>query len=134
VFGIASDASGTVRLEIPASIEYIRMARLVVGALGSQLDFTVDDLEDLAIAVDELCFLLIGPQGWDGTVEISCHVDDGNVFVEGCAPDRGQAIEPSTFSALILGAIASDFDVWREGHEVRFRLVCPLRPAEGRHG
>jgi hypothetical protein len=125
--GIGGATPSVVRLEIPASLDYIRMARLVVGALASQLDFTIDDSEDLAIAVDELCFLLIGRDGWDGTIEVSCCIDGGEVCVEGTARDVGQSIEPSPFSTMILRAVANSFNVWREADEVHFRLVAPHR-------
>jgi hypothetical protein len=48
-----------VSLRFPASLEYIRLARLVASGLAAQMNFTLDDIEDLRIAVDELCSALV---------------------------------------------------------------------------
>ena len=36
--------------------EYLRLVRLTAAGLASRLGFTFDEVEDLRIAVDELCF------------------------------------------------------------------------------
>ena len=48
-----------VSLKFPASFEYIRLARLVASGLAAQVNFNLDDIEDLRIAVDELCSALV---------------------------------------------------------------------------
>jgi len=52
--------SGDVRLVVPAAPEYLRLVRLTAAGLASRLGFTFDEVEDLRIAVDELCFHLLG--------------------------------------------------------------------------
>src|SRR2546423_7856230 len=51
---------GDVRLVVPASPEYLRLVRLTAAGMASRLGFTFDEVEDLRIAVDELCFHLLG--------------------------------------------------------------------------
>src|SRR5207244_330326 len=55
---------GDVRLVVPAAPEYLRLVRLTAAGMASRLGFTFDEVEDLRIAVDELCFHLLG--GVDG--------------------------------------------------------------------
>src|SRR5256886_9524240 len=54
---------GEVRLVVPAVPEYLRLVRLTAAGLASRLGFTFDEVEDLRIAVDELCFHLLGGAG-----------------------------------------------------------------------
>src|SRR5438270_9637301 len=57
-----------VRLSIPASPEFLRLARLAAAGLASRMGFTCDEVEDLRIAIDELCFSLVGKPGRPGTI------------------------------------------------------------------
>ncbi|HEY9336141.1 MAG TPA: anti-sigma regulatory factor [Kribbella sp.] len=57
-----------VRLSIPADGAYIAVPRSVVGNLAARNDFTLDAIDDLRIAVDEACSLLL-PQSADGVLE-----------------------------------------------------------------
>lgn len=49
-----------VRLTLPASPDYLRFARLTAASLASLLAFSYDEVEDLRLAVDEVCFALLG--------------------------------------------------------------------------
>lgn len=53
------ERADTVELTIPARIEFVRLTRLVGSGLATQADFTVDEIEDVRIAVDEICAVLI---------------------------------------------------------------------------
>ncbi len=59
-----------VRLSIPADSAYVAVPRSVVGNLAARNDFTVDAIDDLRIAVDEACALLL-PQATDGVLDWS---------------------------------------------------------------
>ena len=41
-------------LEVPATRNALSTVRMVLGGLGARLDFSLDDLEDLYLATDEL--------------------------------------------------------------------------------
>jgi hypothetical protein len=73
----------TISVKIPASPEYLSVVRLIVSGLASRLRFTIDDIEDLKIAVDELSAYLTGAQGRDGTLDIACDVHDDRIEVRG---------------------------------------------------
>jgi anti-sigma regulatory factor (Ser/Thr protein kinase) len=47
------------------------------------LRFTLDDIEDLKIAVDELCAYLTGTQGRDGTLDVEFRVGDDRIEISG---------------------------------------------------
>src|SRR5262245_25138317 len=63
------DEATVVRLEIPAQSSVVRAARLVASGLASTAGFDVDDVDDMRIAVDELCAVLF-ELGAGGVVSI----------------------------------------------------------------
>ena len=73
----------TISVKIPASPEYLKVVRLIVSGLASRLRFTVADIEDLKIAVDELSAYLTGAQGRDGTLDIECDVHNDRIEIRG---------------------------------------------------
>lgn len=73
----------TISVKIPASPEYLKVVRLIVSGLASRLLFTIDDIEDLKIAVDELSAYLTGAQGRDGILDIACDVHDDRIEIRG---------------------------------------------------
>jgi serine/threonine-protein kinase RsbW len=48
-----------VLLRLPADSAYLTVLRTATASLASRLDFTVDEIEDLRIAVDEACALVL---------------------------------------------------------------------------
>lgn len=63
-----------VRLSIPADSAYIAVPRSVVGNLAARNDFTLDAIDDLRIAIDEACALLL-PEAADGVLECVFEID-----------------------------------------------------------
>ena len=45
---------------MPASPDLLRVARLTAAGLANRVGFNVDEVEDVKIALDELCFSLLG--------------------------------------------------------------------------
>ena len=48
-----------VELRIPADSAYVAVLRMATAGLAARLDFTLDDIEDLRIAVDEACAMVL---------------------------------------------------------------------------
>src|SRR5688572_8288530 len=66
------DASYAVQLIVPAEAGSARLARLVAAALATDADFTIDETEDLRVAVSELVALLVeGAEDLDDQVTLS---------------------------------------------------------------
>ena len=64
----ADDAAGAsvIRLSIPAELRFLRIARLTAAGIAGDLGFGLQDVEDLRVAVDEMCAALIEDAGpWD---------------------------------------------------------------------
>ena len=43
-----------ISLEVPATLSALSTVRMVLGGLGARLDFSLDDLDDLFLAIDRL--------------------------------------------------------------------------------
>ena len=76
-------APETVSISLPALPEYVQTVRLVVAGLASRLKFTIDEIEDLKIGVDELCAYLTGPHGRPGVVRIKFEIGADYLAVSG---------------------------------------------------
>jgi len=71
----------TVELKIPARAEWVAVARLAVAAVASRLRFSVDEIEDIKLAVAEACTNCI-QHGSDGDrIEITSEITADEVRV-----------------------------------------------------
>jgi serine/threonine-protein kinase RsbW len=117
--------SDEVRLAVPATAEFLRLARVTAAGLASRLGFTFDEVDDLRLAIDELCFALIGARGRQGTVQLRYLVLDDGIEVVGTGHfvDDGPAPTLHDFSEQILDALVDEHAL--SGGEVRpeFRLL-----------
>ena len=58
-----------VSLRVPADSAYVSVLRTMTAGLAARLDFTVDDIEDLRIAVGEACALVLPEAAPGGDLE-----------------------------------------------------------------
>ena len=119
-----------VRLAVPAMPEFVRLARVTASGLASRMGFTYDEVEDLRLAIDELCFALIGSTGRAGTVRLRYSVGPAALAVVGAGDFEDDGNEPrlAAFSRQILAALVDDHAVYRdEDGRPAFRLVKSRR-------
>ncbi len=72
-----------VRLTVPAMPEFLRLTRVTAAGLASRLGFSFDEVEDLRLAIDELCYGLTGSTGRPGTMHVRYVLGPGTLLVEG---------------------------------------------------
>jgi serine/threonine-protein kinase RsbW len=65
-----ADTRPDVELRIPADSAFLSVLRTATAGLAARLDFTLDDIEDLRIAVDEACAMVL-PQALAGS-DLNC--------------------------------------------------------------
>jgi serine/threonine-protein kinase RsbW len=70
VTAVEPEAPPRVELRIPADSAYVSVLRTATAGLAARLDFTLDDIDDLRMAVDEACGLLL-PQA-EPDSELTC--------------------------------------------------------------
>ena len=116
----------TVTVRIPAAPKYLQVVRLVAAGLASRLRFTIDDIEDLKIAVDELAAYLTGAQGRDGMLEITFSVEDDRIEIEGTGKFDGDVkirTELTDFSRQILMTVADEAWLQQDNGIPKFGLT-----------
>jgi len=109
--GAAPAVKDEVIVRIPAEGAYLSVLRMVTAGLAARLNFTVDEIEDLKIAVDEACAMLLAQAvpGSDIVVAFNVEVDALRVQVTVTTLD-GQAPSRETFSWTVLTALAGEVD------------------------
>jgi len=129
-------ASDEVRLVVPASPEFLRLARVTAAGLAGRLGFSYDEVEDLRLAIDELCFGLTGPTGRHGTVELRYSFSDEGLVVEGQGrfDDDIPLIGLSELSTVILGALVDEHHLKSDPVAPEFRLVKRHQDDSARKG
>lgn len=61
---VAQHGSGdVVELRIPAKAEWVSIARLAISAIASRMQFSIEEIEDVKLAVAEACVHAIGRGG-----------------------------------------------------------------------
>jgi serine/threonine-protein kinase RsbW len=109
--GSGTDIPDVVEVRLPASSVYLSVLRTATAGLAARLNFTLDEIEDLRIAVDEACAMLL-PQATPGekftcTFTLDENALDVHVRV---ATSGGSLPERDTFAWTVLSALAGDVD------------------------
>jgi hypothetical protein len=113
-----------VRLAVPARPEFVGLARVTAAGLASRLGFTFDQVEDLRLAIDEMCFGLTGTKGRDGILELRFLLSPDGLTVEGEGNfSPAGPVHLSELSKVILDALVDEHSINDGAHGPRFRLT-----------
>jgi len=112
-----------VRVVIPAQARFLRIARLTAAGVAGDLGFDLREIEDLRVAVDEMCAVVI--EGAPSDVELSLvyRADDGELEIEGRCPQDGVAPEIHPIARELLAMTADEHETGASGGVRSFRLV-----------
>src|SRR5262249_11675865 len=103
----ADHGEDVVLLAVPATGAYLGVLRTATAGLAARLQFTLDEIEDLRIAVDEACAIL--PAVAPLAAEPACRftVPDATLTVERTVPAGPSARLPSgeSFAWQVLSAL-----------------------------
>ncbi len=73
----STDDNDVVDLRIPCKAEWVALARLSVAAVASRLKFSIDEIEDIKLAVAEACTNAIQHANGSQYIEIKCEAVNG---------------------------------------------------------
>jgi serine/threonine-protein kinase RsbW len=105
------EAQDQVTVRMPAEGAYLSVLRTATAGLAARLDFTLDEIEDLRIAVDEACAMLLSQAvpGASLECEFTLGHDDMTIAVSvACLAPQQPASD--TFAWTVLTALAGSVD------------------------
>jgi serine/threonine-protein kinase RsbW len=114
----------TVRVSVPARAEHVHLLRTVTGAVAAHLALSLDDVDDLRLAVDEACARLLALPGELRTLRLDLRPMRGRIEVvlgvDATATWPPGGLEDS-LSWRVLGALADHvrFELWNGAPAIR---------------
>ncbi len=122
-----SDVRDVVTVRLPADSAYLSVLRTATAGLAARLDFNLDEIEDLRIAIDEACAMLLAQAvpGTDLTCEFELTDDAMSIGVSVLTVD-GRLPSRDTFAWTVLSSLAGDVDA-EVGADDRVTIVLQKR-------
>ncbi|MDT4938980.1 MAG: serine/threonine-protein kinase RsbW [Pseudonocardiales bacterium] len=100
-----------VTVDVPADVVYVSTLRLTAAGLAARCELTIDDIEDLRLAVDEACALLL-PNSKGERLVTHFELSYGCLAVRvNIDSTPGAEVDRVGFAWTVLGALATDVDV-----------------------
>src|SRR5215510_2352744 len=112
--GVSEDSEGDfVQVRLPADSQYLSVLRTATAGLAARLRFSLDEIEDLRIAVDEACAMLLtlpAPPAESPTLTCRFRVLTDGLAVSVSAPTSAAAVLPAeqSFAWHVLTAHAAE--------------------------
>ena len=99
-----------VLLDVPADGEYLAVLRTATAGLAARLQFTLDEIEDLRIAVDEACAMLLDIAVPFADLSCRFEIADECLVIEVSTPTIPDARLPGgqSFAWQVLTALAGE--------------------------
>jgi serine/threonine-protein kinase RsbW len=117
--GQSTRVAEVVRLSVPGSLEYVRVARLTAAAVAARVGFDIEEIEDLRVAVDELASVVIEA---GNAAEISFMFSNlGDTFVIEGSAAVVRDVSIDDLSRQILSVVVDDFELDAVDGVARFR-------------
>jgi hypothetical protein len=118
-------------LVIPAANDHVRFARLMASAVAARLGFDYDAIEDVRIAVSELC-TAVTERLPEGELTLTFRGGADGIVVTGRAPlspGTPPPEAPGDFMRQILEAVADEHSFELRGASVHFTLRRRVAPS-----
>jgi serine/threonine-protein kinase RsbW len=107
-----------VRLRLPAVGAYLSVLRSATAGLAARLDFTLEEIEDLRIAVDEACAILLEDAAPQAQLFCEFELLPDEIRVSVTVPTVGGALPVrDSFAWTVLSALAGSVDSRVDGEK-----------------
>lgn len=114
-----------IEIDVPLRASHAATLRLLVSSLGADAGFSIDEIDDLRLAVSEVFTLLTESAPADGShrAHLRLVVDGPSFVVELRDAHASAPIELDTLSATILASVTDEHEVDRFGVRLVKRLA-----------
>ena len=114
-----------VEMRLPADSVYASVLRTTTAGLAARLDFTIDDIEDLRIAVGEANAMVLEHADEGSDLLASYHLSPGSMVVSISVEAAGNPVpDLDSFAWQVLTTLASSADIESAGG--RFGVVLTM--------
>jgi serine/threonine-protein kinase RsbW len=112
-------------LVVPANSSYLAVLRTATAGLAARLKMTLDEIEDLRIAVDEACAILLPIVAPEGDVTCSFRVTPAALHIDVAVPvvDSGVLPGAQSFAWQVLTALAGEVNAEHKDGVAVIQLV-----------
>jgi serine/threonine-protein kinase RsbW len=113
-----------VELRIPADSAFLAVLRTATAGLAARLDFTLDDIEDLRIAVDEACAMVLPQARAESDLTCTFDLEATRLTIAVTAECDAPAVpDRDSFAWTVLSALTSEVHADVEGERLTIRLA-----------
>jgi serine/threonine-protein kinase RsbW len=126
--GSTDESRADVELRVPADSAYVSVLRTTSAGLAARLDFTIDDIEDLRMAVGEASALVL-PQAAPGS-DLVCEffMRPGELTVQvGVSSAQPTPPDEDSFAWQVLSTLATKASA--SADDSRFTITLSMRSA-----
>ncbi|WP_139980767.1 anti-sigma factor [Nocardioides litoris] len=112
----APDGRADVELRVPADSAYASVLRTTTAGLAARLDFTIDDIEDLRIAVAEASALVLEQADTGSDLVAAFRLAPGAITITLAVTAAGNPVpDLDSFAWQVLTTLADDADIESSG-------------------
>jgi serine/threonine-protein kinase RsbW len=119
-----------IELTIPAEPTSVRLARLVTSGVATSAGCDVEEIDDLRIAVDEVCAVVLA-SGPTGPMRVRW-TTSGDVLWMAVEAEVVRPRAPDELTEQILAVVADDVQVRHDNGRLRYVIGHALRRADRR--
>jgi serine/threonine-protein kinase RsbW len=113
-----------VEVSVPADAGYVATLRLIAAGLAARCDLTVDDIEDLRLAVDEACALLLPHAARGSALQARFELSYARLEVQARVTSvDGAHVDRDGFAWTVLGALATSVEVRTDDDRLTIALT-----------
>jgi serine/threonine-protein kinase RsbW len=123
-----AESRADVELRVPADSAYVSVLRTTSAGLAARLDFTLDDIEDLRMAVGEACALVL-PEAEPGA-DLVCEffMRPGELTIQvGVPANHPTPPDEESFAWQVLTTLATKASVSTD--DARFTITLSMQSA-----
>ena len=109
VDGAPGDSLNAIELRIPGTPQHLPAARVLAAELAARLDFALDEIDDLRMAVDEACGILVAGIKPNSILTCTFNATAEAITTRASAVTRdGKAPSKKTFGWQVISALVDE--------------------------
>ena len=120
-----AENKGRIEIELPVEKEFARLLRLMVSGIASRMNFDLDAVDDLKIAVEEAYLMAMGRQV-AGPLKVAFTVKEDRLLIDfkGQGGEALNSAKPTeNFGNFILDAVVDEMQINQSNGEFDLQLT-----------